>query len=533
MLYSQILAYLQTYQRVANPNEDEIDEWVDSRTKPFPAQEAKAKLPFHPLWRAANNPKEMFKQLQDEFTIDTYQSWLTVCKLFKLGAIPVRVFAVQNTVSGLLNGFDFEDQWYTQSIIPETRMNKIIECLEGIPDFYKANSAIYSISKKLPKGNEKLRLARLALDFATQLDQDKQDDSSAQTLNFAKQAAIKLEIEAILYRNQLYLPKYLDLVQHMNLLELIMNLYEDPSVLDQNPKVNKAASEIAQAVQDPEEVNLTLIRWTLLDQWLPDHQGNEGLDETMTNFNVLKAMSKKSETEMSDKDDAQYWRCVYILQGFIESQEVEGCQYLFHVTFGSEPKWSPDGKLRALKCLLSVLSSTALEEVLGKPVVELEQRFQSLVLMSQLQSLNMPYHSVEAIDNCDKMALVESILRNCGHNAIELIVDLCAFHQLYKSELWSKILAKLQSGQYPQVLKTALKAINGEPHLWHLPEFRQCWQQLILKPLKKLTHQMSSEETLELCKRQVAIWQSCPVATDLEVTPLKEICQKMNLAYTL
>ena len=540
----QMLTYLRAYQRVTSPSEAEIDEWVDARSTPFPMLEAKKGLPFHPLWRVANNPKEMFKLVQDEFNVDTYQGWLTVCKLFKLGAISVRVFAVQNTVSQLLDQYstyDDHQQWYTQSIIPVTSMNKIVECLEGIPDFYKANCAIHSISKKLPKGNEKLRLARLGLEFATQLDQEKQDDSSAQTLNFAHQAAIKLEIESILYHNNLYDAKYLDIVQHMNLTDLIMNLYEDPSVLEQNPKVNKAAREITHVVQDPEVVNLTLLRWKLLDQWLPDAADGQDdqrqlFDETINNFNILKDAMSKQEEKGIDTSNTQYWRCVYVLQGFIECQEVEGSQYLFHVIFSSEPKWTPDQKLRALKCLLSVMGSETLEETLGKPMLELEQRFQSLVLMSQLQTLNMPYHSVEAIDNCDKMALVESILRNCGHmeNAIILIVDLCTFHQIFHSTLWSKILAKLQNAKkYPNVLKSALKAINGQPHLWHLPEFRKCWQELILRPLSQITHQLSREESIEICRRSLGLLQGCPVATDIEVKPLRDICAKLDLTWTL
>merc|ERR1712029_374184 len=367
------------------------------------------------------------------------------------------------------------------------------------------------------------------------LHQEKQDDSSAQTLNFAHLAAIKLEIESILYHNNLYDAKYLDAVQHMDLTELVMNLYEDSSVLEQNPKVNKAAREIAHVVQDPEVVNLTLLRWKLLDQWLPDTGDGQGdVDETINNFNILKdAMSKQDDNCNSI---SQYWRCVYILQGLIECQEVEGCQYLFHVTFSSEPKWTPDQKLRALKCLLSVMGSEVLEETLGKPMLELEQRFQSLVLMSQLQSLNMPYHSVEAIDNCDKMALVESILRNCGHmeNAIILIVDLCTFHQIFHSTLWSKILAKLQNARkYHNVLKSALKAINGQPHLWHLSEFRKCWQELILRPLSQITHQLSREESIELCRRSLGLLQGCPVATDIEVKPLRDACAKLDLTWML
>ena len=534
----QMIMFLKTYKRLMAPSEAEKDDWLDTKSSPFPMLEAKQKLPFHPLMEASNNPKEMFKLLSNEFTIDTYQHWLTVCKLFKLGSTSIRVFAVQNTVSMILNNFHEsldEEHWYTQPIIPTQSMEKIIECLEGIPDFYKANCAIHSISKKLPRGNEKLLLARLGLDFANKLHEEKNDDSSAQTLNFAHQASLRLEVEAILHRNGLYTQKYLDLVQQMNLVDLIMNLYDDPSVLEQSPGVNKAAREIAEVVNDKDVLNLTLISWKLLDEWLPDEETENAMDETMNNFNIIKAMAKTSETADKTGRDTRYWKCIYILQGFLGNNETEGCEYLFHVTFSTEPKWTPDQKLRALKCLLSVMGSEALEESIGKPVHELEQRFQSLVLMSQLQSLNMPYHSVEAIDKCDKVALVESILRNCGHleAGIALIVDLCSFHQIYNSTIWAKILAKLKTARQEKVLKTALKAVNARPHLWHLPEFRQCWQQLILKPLQKLSSGVPTEECSEVCRQSLALLQGCPVATDIEMKTLRDMCAKYDVEWKL
>jgi hypothetical protein len=85
------------------------------------------------------------------------------------------------------------------------------------------------------------------------------------------------------------------------------------------------------------------------------------------------------------------------------------------VTFSQDTKWTTNHKLRALKCLLSVIGSRTLEESLGRTTEELEQRFQSLFLVSKLEALNLPYHSVEAVDQCDKLSLIESVLRSCGH----------------------------------------------------------------------------------------------------------------------
>ena len=37
------------------------------------------------------------------------------------------------------------------------------------------------------------------------------------------------------------------------------------------------------------------------------------------------------------------------------------------------------------------------------------------MLISKLEHLNLPFHTVEAIEETDKMSLIETILRSCGH----------------------------------------------------------------------------------------------------------------------
>ena len=118
-------------------------------------------------------------------------------------------------------------------------------------------------------------------------------------------------------------------------------------------------SILATIVNDPQVLNLALIKYKLLDTWLPDKSNDIGgsLDETITQFNLLKSLQQSQNNENNengDENDKNYWRCVYILQGFEEAKESLGSEYLYQVIFSQDDKWTINHQLRALKCLLSV-----------------------------------------------------------------------------------------------------------------------------------------------------------------------------------
>ena len=135
--------------------------------------------------------------------------------------------------------------------------------------------------------------------------------------DFAKQMKFKLEIENILHKNKVQSTmSYLSLVHQGKFEDLIKDLYQNEY---KNCNVNKAANEIARIVDDPQIVNLTLIKYKLLDTWLPEEDGGtnfgSNLDETVTNFNLIQSLQTKDQkTENRNDDQENYWRCVYILQ---------------------------------------------------------------------------------------------------------------------------------------------------------------------------------------------------------------------------
>ena len=96
-------------------------------------------------------------------------------------------------------------------------------------------------------------MARICLQFASKWKDDVNGGDANKGLVFAKQMALKLEVESILQKNSLNrTTPYLELVQQNKFSELDMALYEDESIIlsctsnedKQWPNINKACLEI-------------------------------------------------------------------------------------------------------------------------------------------------------------------------------------------------------------------------------------------------------------------------------------------------
>ena len=96
-------------------------------------------------------------------------------------------------------------------------------------------------------------MARICLQFASKWKDDVNGGDANKGLVFAKQMALKLEVESILQKNSLNrTTPYLELVQQNKFSELVMALYEDESIIlsctsnedKQWPNINKACLEI-------------------------------------------------------------------------------------------------------------------------------------------------------------------------------------------------------------------------------------------------------------------------------------------------
>ena len=162
----------------------------------------------------------------------------------------------------------------------------------------------------MPKGDEKLLVAR----FLFILNKDKELEEMASKMK------TKLEVENILQKNHINKSSYLSLVHQgiqASYEELIKELFEFEY---NNSKVNQAIFDISSVVNHTFDLKLTLIKYELLDQWLPeseDKSNSANMDDTVTQFNLMKSWQKKDDInsdKVKEENEKNYWRCVNIIQ---------------------------------------------------------------------------------------------------------------------------------------------------------------------------------------------------------------------------
>ena len=237
---------------------------------------------------------------------------------------------------------------------------------------------------------------------------DSVNDTVRSGLELSKKTRKQLETEECLHKHGLAQQKYLDLVYQDTPLELIWRLYEDPSIEKRNeaaagnfPDINTAADTIASI----HEINILNVKHDLLDKWLPVNscQGfSGGLDDSMADF-TLNLTTIKNVSSSDNVDETNLLRCVYMLQA-----GDSGIQYLLKFSFSQEHSVSTNHKLRALKCLFSICSDEKLTSITGRPVEEIKQYMKTLVILSRLEAMNLPY-TLQSLEQCPKSSLVDSV----------------------------------------------------------------------------------------------------------------------------
>ncbi len=243
------------------------------------------------------------------------------------------------------------------------------------------------------------------------------------------------------------------------------------------------------------------MKCSLLDRWLPESKGNysqtgvsDDLDETVTNFRFAFKANDRGSDSSGDDDEQSFIRSVYLCQGSSGDDNDAALDYLLDVGFAPGREFPTTQKLRALKCLLSVASDESLREKTSKSADEIRSHLSSLHFVARLQALNLPYDSVSAFEAADKAALVESVLRSCGHlrQGIALAVDICvsassggsASSFRPSASLWTGLLDRMVTLSMLAEVRSVLEELNRRPHLWHFEAFRKAWKFVLLRPFE-------------------------------------------------
>jgi hypothetical protein len=348
---------------------------------------------------------------------------------------------------------------------------------------------------RLPGGADKVLAARASLQLAERWHVETMSAEAENGMVMAAKTLAKLEAEDTLHKRGLAERDYLDLVHKGAFEELLIMLYEHPGIIVQSreaggcfPDINSAVEDIAEA----NDINVCTIKYGLLDRWLPESKSGQfgSMDETMSNFRLdFKAAAKTSQISeiCEDDDEANFIRCVYLCQVGVSGDREEYFNYLLKIGFSTETLYPTTHKLRALRCLLSVANDAALRQKTSKSAEDVRSHLSSLHFVSRLQSLNLPYDDAASFAAADKTALVESVLRSCGHlkQGILLAVDICVADCIFQpSSLWSGLLNRMVAMFMERELRSVLDELNRRPHLWHFDAFRKAWNFVLLRPFE-------------------------------------------------
>merc|ERR1719188_1551863 len=356
------------------------------------------------------------------------------------------------------------------------------------------------------------------------------------TLEHATSMSAKLRAEDALRKRDLAEDHFLELIHGAAFEELIVKLYEHPSITARSKQAGQYFPDINGAVREISEWTRSIadIKFSLLERWLPEPSSSEtdmtaAMDDTISNFKL----EFKNVGETSEKEDANFIRCVYICQ---DGEALELIMsHLLQIGFSRGRAYATTHKLRALRCLLSVASDSELLQRTSRSAEEVRSHLECLQFSSRLQTLNLPYDDEASFADADKSALVESVLRSCGHlrQGISLAVDLCVSEGIFQpSSLWSGLLERMSSLAMEGELRSALDVLNRQPHLWHSDAFRRAWNFVLLRPFESAGSPPLAKCHALKCERAVHLLDSCPLApSELKLEQIHGECKRLGLQY--
>ena len=448
--------------------------------------------------------------------------------ILKLSEDTIRIYAVQNAIDDLKGSLERESQnvkWMLSSVNMPL-MEKVWSCIQEISDPPKALSCAHWFTSHLPLGFDKVLSARgienmvrewCSLDF---------DPETENTLQIEGENRTKYTVMHVLHKYDLGKEQYMEMVENgSDPVIIIQKLFEDESILERSrsaggrfPDINKAVSEIAEEYQ----VSAISIKMNLLNKWLQlnkDSQTNDNLEESFSDFKLTLSETPKSNDDSSGNS---FIRCCYIAQEC--SQNI--LDYLLTTGFSEDPSVSTMYKLMALKCLVAVADEQMIRQSCSKDLSQVKEHMINMYFMSRLEKLTL---SVEFKAE-NKFALVESVLRSCGHrtDGISLVVDLCLHFGIFDSKLWVNLLKQMIRLGMTEELLCSLLELNNQPHLWHFPAFVDGWNWLLLRPFSLASIPINLDQRKD-CEKSLNLLRSCPIANDVNIKLLWGECRRLGM----
>eukprot|EP00058_Branchiostoma_floridae_P027935 XP_002613426.1 hypothetical protein BRAFLDRAFT_123904 [Branchiostoma floridae] len=379
------------------------------------------------------------------------------------------------------------------------------------------------VAKELPLGAEQV-MALKACAFLTKkwkesLPEDSPNlEKASIMLNRVTAATQQIATQHVLYKYRLAKTPYLSLANSPA--RLIFKLYEDESIERRLvekagvfPDIHAAAEEISQIGSR----DLGKIRVTLFEQWLHASGGSkqgEEQDSTETlNFNT------EPENQEAKEEERSLHRMVYLMQ--FQAME-KSATFLLNIAYTSGSKVTYVSRVRALRCLLSLVDSQVIQTIAKKPVEEIR-----MVYLMQFQAmeksatflLNIAYTSGSKVTYVSRVRALRCLLSLVDSQVIQTIAKkpVEEIREYMKSLLY---LAELEALHVPQTLESFNKSNKAAlaRGLWrnHNHEWRLKYLEHVLVRLSAISDLWQDKDAC--CEIQCyCLFPRCPLLLELDV----------------
>ena len=165
-------------------------------------------------------------------------------------------------------------------------------------------------------------------------------------------------------------------------------------------------------------------------------------------------------------------------------------------------------------------SDGRLEEVTGRKVENIKQYMKSLVYLSRLESLSLPY-TLASLEAVSKTSLVESVWRvaKASVEGVLLVRDLCSEYEIWSPGMWAALLDRLIALSLVSELTSTLLLLNSRPQLWNSPQFLKAWNLVLQTPFRSVVPPANRDQRIQ-CYDAFKLINFCPTATDLDLKTL-------------
>ncbi|KAG1667398.1 Kinetochore-associated protein 1 [Nymphon striatum] len=509
----KLIEVLNIYDRVSQPTNEELDNWSkhQSSISDIPKIAFK-RLPFHIL-----NSKDPWKVISEELNLKTIDLWLEIAvilkiaeeknylilfqmktggflpcvhsvsqtsytlklialPLYKLSTNQLRLITVQNVIHKCL-----KTEQSTEADSSLDFLDDIKKLIDQVSDVKMATACANWVMQRFPKGKQKVKAAFIAKSYAKQWVEFTKDKESTDAYN--KLCSTYRRLATI----QLLNDYDLDNAENLNLasrpVKLIMNIFENHEVgqfiCNSSIDVYRACEEISVV----NECNFNKICMKMLETWLPPPQTvPDNLHDQTIDFQLTMTSVKEPQNEGRKQQEQNIRRAIYLLQQ--HGDQNEKLMYLVQIAFSDSLNISQVEKYQALRCLMSITDENNMLQLTKKSVPELRLYMESLLCVSQLECLHLPY-SPEDFCQTNKAELVEAVLQSHPNkkSALDLVSSLCFHYELYLPHLWDVIFHQMVA--FDTQLDDIISHVMNISQLCHCQPFVNALNNLLKSPFNE------------------------------------------------